>query len=89
MTRCSKGHGMRDGVCSYCTPTGRHIYLSHEHYDSPFEDRIAPEMLFHVEYPVGMQSGTYFKTSLLKDGMTVWLWGGVHPDDLAMGVVAR
>lgn len=79
---CSCGVRMRDGVCSWGTPTGRRIYLSHEFYDSPFEDKTSDELLAHVEARIGEQYGTYFKTSKQRDGMTVWLWGGRHPDDI-------
>lgn len=88
-TRCDKNHLITrdDGRCSYCTLTGGFIWLAHDHYDSPFGEHTgpSPERLFHIEWPVGSQSGTYFKTSKTHDGMTVWLWGGRHPDDVAAG----
>ncbi len=92
MIKCAECHRFRVAIegdkCNWCISTGKQIYLSHEHYDSPFEDQVMPEKLAHVLMHVGQQWGTYFKTSLKKDGMTVWLWGGVHPVDLASGVRA-
>lgn len=88
LRRQACGHVFHDDEqCPYCTETGGSIWLSHEHYDSPFGAKTGaiPERLFHVTAPIGYQSGTYFKTSKQHDGMTVWLWGGVHPDDLKDG----
>jgi hypothetical protein len=65
-------------------PTGRSRWLCHHRYDSPFgPDHEAPETWADVIAPLGAQHGTFFKTSKVHDGMTVWLWGGRHPDDIA------
>lgn len=77
-----------DGACPDCTLTGGLVYLSNECYDSPFADRTRPETLGDVLAPVGRSRGTYYKTTKVKDDMTVWVWGGVHPDDLKSGVRA-
>jgi hypothetical protein len=70
-------------------PTGRSIWLCHHHYDSPFgPDREAPETWGSVIASIGDQGGTFFKTSKVHNGMTVWLWGGRHPDDIPR-IVAR
>jgi hypothetical protein len=56
--------------------------------DGPFGSRAVPENQGMQRARVGQQRGTYYKTSLTRDGMTVWNWGRVHPADRANGVCA-
>jgi hypothetical protein len=58
-------------------PTGRMVWLdAHGPSEGAFEDRAKVETAWIAAAPVGAQSGTYWRTSRVHDGMTVWRWGG-------------
>lgn len=74
----------RMAVCEYPPDS---VFYESEH------GKVIPENMGMDRTPVGCQRGTHFKTSLTRHHpvygeMTVWYWGGVHPEDRAKGVTA-
>ena len=60
--------------------TGGSIFLeSFGPSEGIFEDKVVPETQYHADAPVGTHSGTFFKTGRVRDGMSVWRWGGRDP----------